>query len=54
MNVKADIDGKRVAARAEFDVPYVKWGLKKPSTLFLRVNDTVPIEIIAVAGIETL
>ncbi len=33
------------AATAHFDVPYVKWGMKNPSTLFLRVNDTVQISI---------
>lgn len=54
MNVKADIDGIRVTARAEFNVPYVKWGLKNPSTLFLRVNDTVPIEIDAVGNLKSL
>jgi polyisoprenoid-binding protein YceI len=36
-------------ATAHFDVPYVKWGMKNPSTLFLRVNDTVQISIRALA-----
>lgn len=53
MNVKADIAANRVTARAEFNVPHVQWGLRNPSTLFLRVNDTVPIEIIAVGEIKT-
>ena len=28
-----------------FEVPYVKWGMKNPSTLFLRVSDKVEITI---------
>ena len=32
-----------------FEVPYVKWGMKNPSTLMLRVNDKVEISIRTVA-----
>ncbi len=45
MNVKSEIRGARLTARADFDVPYVRWGIKNPSTLMLRVNQTVQIEI---------
>jgi polyisoprenoid-binding protein YceI len=37
------------AATATFSIPYVKWGLKNPSTLFLRVNDSVDITVHTVA-----
>ena len=37
------------AATGTFQVPYVKWGMKNPSTLFLRVNETVSITIHTVA-----
>ena len=37
------------SATAHFWVPYVKWGMKNPSTLFLRVNDKVEIVIHTVA-----
>jgi len=52
MRVNADVEGGHLTATAAFDVPYVKWGLKNPSTLFLRVNDVVPIEIDAVGEIN--
>ena len=42
------IDGKYLAS-ATFTIPYVKWGLKNPSTLFLRVNDRVEITVHTVA-----
>ena len=54
MNVNADIKANHLTARAEFNVPYVKWGLKNPGKLFLRVNDTVPIEINAIGEIKGL
>jgi len=37
------------SATAHFRVPYVEWGMKNPSTLFLRVNDKVEIVIHTVA-----
>jgi hypothetical protein len=32
-------------ATTRFSVPYVKWGLKNPSTFILRVSDSVDIDI---------
>jgi polyisoprenoid-binding protein YceI len=46
MQVK--IDGTSASADTAFEVPYVKWGLKNPSNLFLRVSDTVNINVDAV------
>lgn len=34
-------------ATVHFAVPYVKWGMKNPSTLFLRVNDSVQSDLMA-------
>lgn len=34
-------------ANVHFSVPYAKWGMKNPSTLFLKVNDTVEIDLTA-------
>lgn len=49
MNVQAS-DGQ-YTVEGDFYVPYIKWGMKNPSTLFLRVNDTVEIRIDSVAKI---
>ncbi len=39
------------AATVHFTVPYAKWGMKNPSTLFLRVNDTVEIDLVAAGSV---
>jgi polyisoprenoid-binding protein YceI len=44
-----DAAGGQYAVDALFEVPYVKWGMKNPSTLMLRVNDKVEITIHTVA-----
>ena len=36
-------------AVATFEVPYIKWGLKNPSTFILRVSDKVAITVKTVA-----
>jgi polyisoprenoid-binding protein YceI len=41
--------GGRYTASGRFSVPYVKWGMKNPSTLLLRVSDKVEIDIQTVA-----
>jgi len=43
--VEMDVD--HWTATAHFTVPYAKWGMKNPSTLFLRVSDSVEIEVLA-------
>jgi polyisoprenoid-binding protein YceI len=37
-------------ATLHFTVPYAKWGMKNPSTLFLRVSESVEIDLVA-AGV---
>jgi polyisoprenoid-binding protein YceI len=38
-------------ATVHFAVPYQKWGMKNPSTLFLRVNDFVEIDLAAAGSV---
>jgi polyisoprenoid-binding protein YceI len=37
--------GDRLQTKVHFVVPYVAWGMKNPSTLFLRVGETVDIDL---------
>ncbi len=38
-------------ATVHFTVPYAKWGMKNPSTLFLRVDDSVEIDLVAAGNV---
>jgi polyisoprenoid-binding protein YceI len=38
-------------ATVHFTIPYAKWGMKNPSTLFLRVNDYVEIDLVAAGSV---
>jgi polyisoprenoid-binding protein YceI len=41
------------SASTKFSVPYIQWGVKNPSTLFLRVSDHVDMEIDATGQFST-
>jgi polyisoprenoid-binding protein YceI len=43
--VEVSFTGNAWTAKASFQVPYVKWGMKNPSTLFLHVPDSVTVRI---------
>jgi polyisoprenoid-binding protein YceI len=47
LTVPADVQMSpdRWSATLHFGVPYVKWGLKNPSNLFLKVSESVDIDI---------
>lgn len=44
---QVNVDADHWNATVHFTVPYQKWGMKNPSTLFLRVNDSVEIDLLA-------
>lgn len=42
---EVEISPDRWSATLHFAVPYVKWGLKNPSNLFLKVSESVDIDL---------
>jgi polyisoprenoid-binding protein YceI len=46
--------GTAFQASTKFDVPFIKWGLKNPSTFVLRVSDTVSLEIHSTVALSRL
>ncbi len=49
--VTVDASGGEYKVLGIFVVPYVKWGMKNPSTLMLRVDDKVEITVQTVAHV---
>jgi polyisoprenoid-binding protein YceI len=45
MTVKAHADEQKITASMSFRLPYVKWGMKDPSTFVLKVKDYVDIDV---------
>jgi polyisoprenoid-binding protein YceI len=42
--VEMRMNNGQASAKTNFTIPYVKWGMKNPSSLLLRVGDKVEIE----------
>jgi polyisoprenoid-binding protein YceI len=42
--VDVSFAGSAWTAKASFQVPYVRWGMKNPSKLFLKVDDVVQVQ----------
>jgi polyisoprenoid-binding protein YceI len=49
---EVEVSSEHWSATLHFAVPYADWGMKNPSTLFLRVSGSVDIDLIA-AGTVT-
>jgi len=54
MEVDAEVrhEAGRLVADVIFPVPFVEWGMKDPSILFLRVDKTVSVKVHAVGTLE--
>lgn len=48
---EGDIEADHWSANVHFTIPYAKWGMKNPSTLFLRVSDVVEIDLAAAGSV---
>ncbi len=51
LSVPAQVNGDRVELQTQFIIPFVRWGMKDPSTFILRVNKEVQMTI---SGTEKL
>lgn len=49
LTIDAMMNGGNATAATTFVIPYVKWGMKNPSTFILRVSDKAEVTIDAVA-----
>jgi polyisoprenoid-binding protein YceI len=52
LQVKTTLNGDTLAAETSFELPYVEWGMKDPSTLMLRVAKQVQVNIDARATLK--
>ena len=48
---QVEMSEDRWLATVHFTVPYEKWGMKNPSTFFLRVSDSVEIDLTAAGSL---
>jgi polyisoprenoid-binding protein YceI len=49
---KVSVENGRFTATSHFSIPYVKWGMRDPSTFLLHVNETVEVEMRAAGTIR--
>jgi polyisoprenoid-binding protein YceI len=53
LSLLVQADGPKATATTKFDVPYEAWGMKNPSTLFLKVENKVEISISTAGMVAT-
>jgi polyisoprenoid-binding protein YceI len=49
--VEMHLEGSTWSAKASFQIPYAKWGMKNPSVLFLRVAGFVDVQLHAAGSL---
>ena len=52
--MQVHIDGTNCTAKTHFSIPYVKWGLKDPSTFILRVGKEVIVDLTLVGSLSPI
>ena len=50
--IEVRVESAQIAVKSQFQVPYIQWGLKNPSTFILRVDDKVLIDVTASGRVE--
>lgn len=53
LSMAVQANGDDVTTTSDFDIPYQAWGIKNPSTLFLKVDDHVQLKIAAAGKLTT-
>ncbi|HKD85248.1 MAG TPA: YceI family protein [Terriglobales bacterium] len=53
LSIPVQANDGEVTAKSDFSIPYQAWGMKNPSTLFLKVDDHVDIRIDAVGKLTS-
>jgi polyisoprenoid-binding protein YceI len=48
---EVNVEGNQLSGTVRFEIPYVDWGMKDPSTFILRVDKKVKIELDAAGQI---
>jgi polyisoprenoid-binding protein YceI len=47
LTLPVQVQGNHLSARTHIVIPYIAWGLKNPSTLFLHVSHAVDVDVVA-------